>query len=84
MSDSSTAVVEAQFTFVHAVEQITELLWSVVRLMFLPRVTVIAAQHNQLPLLPPHGAKMRDLHNHRAARETRTQKTNDTNSPWSE
>lgn len=56
------------FTFIHPSEQVSEVFWSGIRLVLLPRVTIVTPQHNQLPLFPPHGPKMRDLHNYRTKR----------------
>lgn len=56
-------------TFIHSRKQLCEVLWSNVRLVLLPRVTIITPQHDQLPLFPPHWTKMRDLHNHRTLRK---------------
>lgn len=49
-------------TFIHSSEKISQVFCPDLRLVLLPCVAVIAPQHNQLPLLPPHGAEMRDLH----------------------
>lgn len=52
-------------TFIHASEQLHQVFLSGVKLMLLPRVAVVAPQHNQLSLSAPHGTKVRDLYDHR-------------------
>lgn len=63
------------YTLVHAIEEHQELLRSGVVLVLLPRVAIVTAQNDQLPLLPTHGAKMGDLHYHRpeAVRHSETE-----------
>ena len=68
-----TALNNLSFTFIHSSKQLSEVFWSGVSLVLLPRVTIVTPQHDQFSLLPPHGAKMRDLHNHRTERENATQ-----------
>lgn len=58
------------FTFIHSSKQLSEVFWSGVRLVLFPRVAIVTSQHNQLPLFPPHGTKMRNLHDHRTERDT--------------
>lgn len=41
-------------TFVHSRQQLGEVFWSEVKLVLLPRVSVVAPQHDQLPLFPAH------------------------------
>lgn len=53
------------FTFVHAIEELIEVVSLAVVQMLLPGFSVLTAQQDQLSLLAPHRAKMRDLHYHR-------------------
>lgn len=58
----------ARPTFVHAIKQLIEGFGLAVVLMLLPSLSVITPKNDQLTFLPSHGAKVRDLHYHRAAR----------------
>lgn len=50
-------------TFVHAVDQLAELLGLAVILVLPPHLPIVAPQKDQLPLLAPQGAEVGDLHN---------------------
>lgn len=52
-------------TFVHAVEYQVEFLLRVFTVMLLPALSCLTPQNHQLPLFPPQGSKVGNLHNHR-------------------
>lgn len=51
-------------TLIHAVQNQVELLLRVLAVMLLPALPILTPQDHQLPLLPPQGSKVGDLHNH--------------------
>ena len=51
-------------TFIHAVEQLVEVLYLAVVLVLLPRLPVLTPQEDELTLLPSQRAEVGDLHNH--------------------
>lgn len=56
---------EKDRTFVHPGEELDEVVRPAVVKVLLPGFAIFAAQYNQLSLLTSHGAKVRDLHDHR-------------------
>lgn len=62
---SAVLVHHQRLTLVHAVEYLVEFLLGVLTVMLLPALSGLAPQDHQLPLFPPQGSKVGDLHNHR-------------------
>lgn len=56
---------ESDRTFIHPGEELDEVVRLAVVKVLLPGFAVFAAEYNQLSLLTAHGAKVRDLHDHR-------------------
>lgn len=54
-------------TFVHSVEDLIQVAFSVAALVFLPHGAVLTPQHHELAIPAAMGGKVGDLHNHGAA-----------------
>lgn len=57
----------ASLTLVHAIEDLVELLLGVFTVVLPPALPRLAPQDDQLPLRPPQGREVGDLHDHRPA-----------------
>lgn len=68
-------------TLVHAVQDQVELLLRVLAVMLLPALPSLTPQDHQLPLLPPQGSKVGDLHDHRAGGGGREETVSATSKP---
>lgn len=53
----------SQPTFIHAIQELVEVFSLIIILVFLPCLSILTSQHDQLALLAPQRAKMGDLHN---------------------
>lgn len=60
------------FTFIHAVEELTEVFSLAVVDVLLPGFSVLTAQQDQLSLLASHRAKMWDLYYHGPVKKKNT------------
>lgn len=58
-------LVDQRLTLIHAVEDLVELLLGVLTVVLLPALSSLTPEDHQLPLLPPEGSEVGDLHDHR-------------------